>query len=139
MNESGSTAAGDEASEAGSEASKLDVRRTLGAFLAYTILSLLLLVACCVGARAEVSLDGTFLARQSCPALQSINRQTNPGDISVTPGSSYQVIAKNKDVLELRRIEVELTKAQRWNGALPTSVYGSAPIPFMNVGNAAGK
>ena len=31
-----------------------------------------------------------------------------------------------------------LTKAQRWNGALPTAVCGSAPIPFMNVGNGAG-
>ena len=48
-----------------------------------------------------------------------------------------EALAKNKDVLELRRIEVELTKAQRWNGQLPTSVYGSAPIPFMNVGNVA--
>ena len=48
-------------------------------------------------------------------------------------------LAKNKDVLELRRIEVELTKAQRWNGALPTSMYGSAPVPFMNVGPNAGK
>src|SRR6185437_11893677 len=44
-----------------------------------------------------------------------------------------EALAKNKDVLELRRIEVELTKAQRWNGALPTSMYGSAPVPFMNV------
>ncbi len=48
-------------------------------------------------------------------------------------------LAKNKDVLELRRIEVELTKAQRWNGALPTSMYGSAPIPFMNVGTGGAK
>jgi regulator of protease activity HflC (stomatin/prohibitin superfamily) len=43
-------------------------------------------------------------------------------------------LAQNKDVLELRRIEVEKTKAERWNGALPTSIYSGAPIPFMNVG-----
>ena len=43
-------------------------------------------------------------------------------------------LAQNKDVLELRRIEVERTKAERWNGALPTSIYAGAPIPFMNVG-----
>ncbi len=43
-------------------------------------------------------------------------------------------LAQNKDVLELRRIEVEQTKAEKWNGALPTAIYGSAPIPFMNVG-----
>src|SRR6267154_190775 len=42
-------------------------------------------------------------------------------------------LAQNKDVLELRRIEVERTKAERWNGALPTSIYAGAPIPFLNV------
>ena len=42
-------------------------------------------------------------------------------------------LRENKDVLELRRIEVELTKAQRWDGKLPTSLYGSAPVPFMQV------
>lgn len=42
-------------------------------------------------------------------------------------------LAQNKDVLELRRIEVELTKAQKWNGALPTTMYGSAPVPFLNI------
>ena len=42
-------------------------------------------------------------------------------------------LAQNKDVLELRRIEVEKTKAEKWNGALPTSIYAGAPIPFLNV------
>jgi regulator of protease activity HflC (stomatin/prohibitin superfamily) len=42
-------------------------------------------------------------------------------------------LRENKDVLELRRIEVELEKAQRWNGALPTAIYSGAPIPFLNV------
>jgi hypothetical protein len=25
------------------------------------------------------------------------------------------------------------TKAERWNGALPTAIYAGAPIPFLNV------
>ncbi len=58
--------------------------------------------------------------------------------VATAEAQSLQVqndaLAKNKDVLELRRIEVELTKAQKWNGALPTSIYAGAPIPFMNVG-----
>jgi prohibitin 2 len=37
-------------------------------------------------------------------------------------------------VLELRRIEVEKVKAERWNGALPTSVYAGTPVPFFNAG-----
>ena len=40
-------------------------------------------------------------------------------------------LAQNKDVLELRRIEVERVKAERWNGQLPQNVYAGAPIPFL--------
>ena len=42
-------------------------------------------------------------------------------------------LAQNKDVLELRRIEVEQTKAEKWNGVLPAAIYAGAPIPFLNV------
>lgn len=42
-------------------------------------------------------------------------------------------LAQSKEVLELRRIEVERIKAERWNGALPTSIYAGAPVPFMSV------
>jgi prohibitin 2 len=42
-------------------------------------------------------------------------------------------LAQNKDVLELRRIEVEKIKAERWDGALPTNMYAGAPIPFLNM------
>jgi regulator of protease activity HflC (stomatin/prohibitin superfamily) len=43
-----------------------------------------------------------------------------------------QALAQNKDLLELRRIEVEAIRAEKWNGQLPTTMYGSAPIPFLN-------
>jgi regulator of protease activity HflC (stomatin/prohibitin superfamily) len=42
-------------------------------------------------------------------------------------------LSQNKDVLELRRIEVERTKAEKWNGQLPQNVYAGAPVPFMQV------
>ena len=42
-------------------------------------------------------------------------------------------LAQNRDVLELRRIEVEKTKAEKWDGALPSSIYAGTPIPFLNV------
>jgi prohibitin 2 len=42
-------------------------------------------------------------------------------------------LVQSKDVLELRRITVEQTKAEKWNGQLPTSIYAGAPIPFLNV------
>jgi regulator of protease activity HflC (stomatin/prohibitin superfamily) len=43
-------------------------------------------------------------------------------------------LLQSKEVLELRRIEVEKIKAEKWNGALPTAIYAGAPIPFLNVG-----
>jgi regulator of protease activity HflC (stomatin/prohibitin superfamily) len=39
----------------------------------------------------------------------------------------------SKEVLELRRIEVEKVKADKWNGQLPTAIYSGAPVPFLNV------
>jgi regulator of protease activity HflC (stomatin/prohibitin superfamily) len=42
-------------------------------------------------------------------------------------------LAQNKDVLELRRIEVEKVKAERWDGKLPQNIYAGAPIPFLDV------
>ena len=44
-----------------------------------------------------------------------------------------EALAKNKDVLELRRIEVERTKAEKWDGKLPQNIYAGAPIPYFNV------
>ena len=43
-------------------------------------------------------------------------------------------LQQSKEVLELRRIEVELVRASRWNGALPVNMYSGAPVPFLNVG-----
>ena len=48
-------------------------------------------------------------------------------------------LAQSNQVLELRRIEVERIKWSRWNGALPTHIFGgNGPIPFYNA-NEAGK
>jgi regulator of protease activity HflC (stomatin/prohibitin superfamily) len=43
-------------------------------------------------------------------------------------------LAQNKDVLDLRRIEVLQTQADKWDGKLPESIYAGAPIPFINTG-----
>lgn len=42
-------------------------------------------------------------------------------------------LSQNKDVLELRRIEVDMVKAERWNGQLPQNIYAGAPIPFIDI------
>lgn len=42
-------------------------------------------------------------------------------------------LRESKEALELRRIEVEKVKADRWNGVLPTAIYSGAAVPFLNV------
>ena len=44
-------------------------------------------------AAAEAPLTGFFIAREACPALQSIRNGTNPGQVETTPGKSYPMIA----------------------------------------------
>lgn len=48
-----------------------------------------------------------------------------------------KALAQNKDVLELRRIEVDKVKAEKWDGKLPVNIYAGAPIPFLNAGPAS--
>jgi regulator of protease activity HflC (stomatin/prohibitin superfamily) len=46
-------------------------------------------------------------------------------------------LAQSREVLELRRIEVERIKWSRWDGALPTHIFGgNGPIPFYNANEA---
>jgi ribonuclease T2 len=47
-------------------------------------------------ARAEVPLSGTFTASEACPAYQSISRETNPGNITTSPGKNYTLLAANR-------------------------------------------
>jgi ribonuclease T2 len=66
-------------------------------------------------ASAEVPLTGFFIAREACPALQSIRNATNPGEVKTEPGKSYPMIAKNKSNASHYFIEVEgADPARRW-------------------------
>jgi len=44
---------------------------------------------------AQVKVTGLFVAKQACPALQSIKKQTNPGNIVLSPGKGYKLIGAN--------------------------------------------
>ncbi len=41
-------------------------------------------------------------------------------------------LAQGQQVLELNRIQVLQTQAERWDGKLPQNMYASAPIPILN-------
>jgi regulator of protease activity HflC (stomatin/prohibitin superfamily) len=42
-------------------------------------------------------------------------------------------LVSNPQVLELRRIEVSLAQAQKWNGQLPVNMFANTPMPFLNI------
>jgi hypothetical protein len=48
-----------------------------------------------------------------------------------------QAAASNTALIEMRRLEVERIKAERWNGQLPIYNLGSAPSAFMNISAVA--
>jgi ribonuclease T2 len=66
---------------------------------------------------AQVKLDGSFVASKSCPAVQSIKKGTNPGNVSVESGKSYVLLGKNKEPASHYWIEVpNASPMQRWVG-----------------------
>lgn len=42
-------------------------------------------------------------------------------------------LANSSQVIELRKVEAMLELAKRWDGKLPVNIYGSAPLPFLDV------
>ncbi len=73
-------------------------------------------------AAARATADGAAYAR--------LKVATSEADAIKVQGIA---LAQNRDILELRRIEVEKIKAGKgWDGVLPTAIYAGAPIPFIN-------
>ena len=64
-------------------------------FIALASLLLLALFSA-PSAFAQSAASGNFVASEACPALQSINKSTNPGNVLLTVGTSYKVVAANK-------------------------------------------
>ena len=99
------------------------------------LFSIVLLIPLAV--QADIRLDGYFIAQKSCAALQSIRKNTNPGDIHLTLNMAYEVISKNKADATHYRIKVtEATPVERWVaiscGKLLTNCHeqtAAAPTP----------
>jgi ribonuclease T2 len=90
-------------------------------------------------ASAQVKLDGSFVAAKDCPAVQSIKKRTNPGNVSITNGQSYKLLGKNREqashywisvpgaVPEQRWVEVDCGSANGGVVAAPTSAKPMRP------------
>lgn len=75
-----------------------------------------------VRSKAAGDADGRLL--QATAEAKAIQIQ---GEATATAiKAQAEALKANPDLVNLRR-------AERWNGTLPTSIYGSAPIPFLNV------
>lgn len=57
-----------------------------------------------------------------------VNAKAQAGALKV----QNDALAQNREVLELRRIEVDKIRAEKWDGALPYAIYAGAPIPFLD-------
>jgi ribonuclease T2 len=64
---------------------------------------------------AQVKMDGQFVASKGCPALASIKKASNPGNVSIEAGKSYRLLGKNKDQASHYWVEVlGANPVQRW-------------------------
>jgi ribonuclease T2 len=76
---------------------------------------------------AQVPLSGDFSAVQNCPAVQSIRKGTNPGNVSVVVGQSYVLRGKNREDASHVLVEVPgATPLQRWVSVACGKVVGAA-------------
>lgn len=51
---------------------------------------------CAANCFAFVSIEGCFIAKDNCPAVQSVRKNTNPGNITLEKDMTYKVLGKNK-------------------------------------------
>jgi ribonuclease T2 len=95
--------------------------------------------SCFDRAAADVPLAGYFIARDACPALQSIKKETNPGAIRTEINRSYPLLAKNKPAASHYLIQVPNAQpSRRWVavtcGEHVFPADGSAPKPGQGAG-----
>ncbi|MGB6296929.1 MAG: hypothetical protein WBF90_12190 [Rivularia sp. (in: cyanobacteria)] len=85
---------------------RLMIKRLLSLLLILSI-NVLVLSVYPKPAQAFVSSTGTFTASNSCPTLSSIRRQTNPGNVNISPDASYPLLGKNKQEATYYQIRIE--------------------------------
>jgi len=101
-------------------------------------LTVALFLSFLVPALAQVKMDGQFAASKACPAVQSIKKGINPGDVSVEAGKSYRLLGKNKDQASHYWVEVPgANPAQRWVAIECGAVDGAATSTVTAGGGAA--
>lgn len=91
-------------------------------------------------ALAFVPLEGQFTATDTCEALASIRKGTNPDNVKLQPGQTYQVVGKNKDAASHYLVEIDgASPYQRWVAvscgtvaSLPPEKNSPSPVAIGN-------
>jgi ribonuclease T2 len=95
----------------------------------FAVIATIVCLALVGSAHAQVKMQGSFEAAQACPALASIKKGSNPGNVSVEVGKAYRLLGKNKEQATHYWIEVPgASPAQRWVVIACGAVDGSAQL-----------
>jgi ribonuclease T2 len=101
-------------------------------------MALALAISCSTTAFAQVKMDGQFAATKACPAIQSIKKGTNAGDVSVEAGKFYRLLGKNKNQETYYWVEVPgANPLQRWVPIDCGTVDGATTVTAGAGGGAA--
>ena len=66
---------------------------------------------------ASVQIEGKLKAQKTCEAVQSIRMGTNPGNIHLVKGKTYEVIGKDRNIESHYLIKIpdqDITPSVRW-------------------------
>ena len=81
-------------------------------------------------AGATIALDNTsFQADRPCEALQSIRRGTNPGNVRLVPGETYEVLGKNRPNETHYLLRISGVQPTRWVATDCGVLSGGTPPP----------
>lgn len=86
---------------------------------------------------AKITAEGTANAQRAQAAGNAdatlLQAQAEAKGIQLRGEAQAAAIKAQADALKTNTELVNLRRAERWDGKLPTNIYGSAPVPFLNV------
>lgn len=84
--------------------------------------------------QARGAADAQVLNAKASAESRLLQATAEAKAIQLQGEATAAAINAQAEALKANQTLVEMEKAKRWNGALPTSIYAGAPIPFMTMG-----
>ena len=89
--------------------------------------------------REKVTAEITVIQEQAEADAQLARETAEAEAIRIRGEAEASAIRARGEALRDNPSLVDLVQAERWNGALPTTMVPGSAVPFMNVGNTAGQ